>query len=283
MKMKEYLLRFLNGIIMGLANIIPGVSGGTMALLMGIYERLIYSINSIPIKETPSLIRGEGKTFLQELKEIDYAFLLPLIAGIAAATLVLARFIEMFLDQYTAMTFSFFFGLILASAGTLYERIDKFDWKILISGTAGFLFAFFLAGLSPLKANHSPIVIFFSGAVSIVSMILPGISGSFILVFLHQYEYMINALNSLDMLDIIVFMSGAVVGLFSFAKGVEILFKKYKAMTLVFLFGLILGALRVPVIRGFSADPTFLEWVIPATIGSLFVTKLNLLYHLKKE
>ncbi len=283
MKLKDTLIRFINGLIMGLANIIPGVSGGTMALLMGIYEKLIHAINSIPIKELPSLIKGNGKKFTTEMKKVDYAFLLPLIAGVAAATLVLARFIEMFLNDFPAMTFSFFFGLILASAGTLYNRIDKIDWKIFLSGALGFFSAFFIAGLSPLKANHSPIVIFFSGAISIVSMILPGISGSFILVFLQQYEYLINALNNLDLLTIMIFMSGAVIGLFSFAKGVEILFKKHKAMTLVFLFGLILGALRVPVIKGLSADPTIWEWILPAALGSLFVSKLDLLYHLKTE
>ncbi len=283
MKAKEYLLRFLNGIIMGLANIIPGVSGGTMALLMGIYEKLIHVINSIPLKEAPSLIKGDRSGFIEKLKEIDYAFLLPLIAGVAASTLVLARFIEMFLEDYTAMTFSFFFGLILASAETLYHRIDRLDWKIVLSGATGFFSAFFIAGLSPLKANHSPIVIFFSGAVSIVSMILPGISGSFILVFLQQYEYMINALNNFHIFDILIFMSGAVIGLFSFAKGVEILFKKHKAMTLVFLFGLILGALRIPVMKGLSAGPDLWAWIVPAAVGALFVSTTDLIYHLKMK
>lgn len=268
---------------MGLANIIPGVSGGTMALLMGIYEKLIRAINSIPIKDFPSFLRGDGKKFVQDMKDIDFDFLLPLVAGVGLATLVLARFIEMLLNVYTAMTFSFFFGLIMASAGTLYNRVDKIDGKVLLSGALGFLTAFLIGGLSPLKANHSPVVLFFSGAVSIVSMILPGISGSFILVLLRQYGYMINALNNLNLVDITVFMSGAIIGLFSFAKGVEILFKKYKAMTLVFLFGLILGALRVPVIKGLSADPTFWEWILPAALGSLLVSKLDLLYHLKMD
>ncbi|MEF8873129.1 MAG: DUF368 domain-containing protein [Candidatus Thermoplasmatota archaeon] len=283
MKVKESIITLLEGFVIGLANITPGVSGGTMALLMGIYERLIHAINTIPLKSPLSLFVGEKDKFLKKLKSIDYKFLSPLLIGIASATLILARLIGTFLNEYQAVTFAFFFGLILASAGTLYHRIEHFDIKTIISGTFGFFSAFYIVGLSPFKTNHSLPVIFFSGLVSIPSMILPGISGSFILIILQQYEYLINALNGLNILVIVVFMSGALTGLFSFARIVEILFKKHKKATLVFLFGLILGGLRAPTARAFRADPSFGEWMIPAIAGAVVVSILDALYRLKSS
>ncbi|MBS3782015.1 MAG: DUF368 domain-containing protein [Candidatus Thermoplasmatota archaeon] len=283
MKIKESFIWFLEGVVMGLANIIPGVSGGTMALLMGIYERLIHSINTIPLKSPFSLLRGDKETFLEKVSSIDYDFLFPLILGIGSATLILARLIGTFIDDFQAITFSFFFGLILASAGTLYHRIDKFEITTLIPGTFGFLSAFYIVGLSPFQANHTLPIIFISGLVAIPSMILPGISGSFILIILQQYEYLINALNKLNIIVIAIFMSGAVTGLFSFAKLVEILFENYRKGTLVFLFGLILGGLRAPLTTAFRAEPTFAQWLIPATAGAAVVSILDAFYRLRSS
>ncbi|MEF8835682.1 MAG: DUF368 domain-containing protein [Candidatus Thermoplasmatota archaeon] len=268
---------------MGLANITPGVSGGTMALLMGIYERLIHAVNTIPLRSSLSVFREGKEKFIEDMKAVDYEFLSPLIIGIALATLVLARLIGTFLENYQAMTFSFFFGLILASGGTIYHKIDSFKPTLLISGIVGFLFSFYIASLSPFEANHTLPVIFISGAVAIPTMILPGISGSFILILLQQYKYMIDALNSLDILVIVVFMLGAVIGLFSFAKLVEVLFKKRRTDTLVFLFGLILGGLRAPVVRAFEANPTFPEWLIPAVLGALVVSVLDSIYRINSK
>ncbi|MBS3816986.1 MAG: DUF368 domain-containing protein [Candidatus Thermoplasmatota archaeon] len=283
MKIKGFVKRYLEGMVMGLANIIPGVSGGTMALILGIYERLINSINSLPLTSPILLMKGEKEEFKQKLKKIDYRFLIPLVLGIASATLLLARFIQFFLDKHPGKTFAFFFGLIFASAGTLYHKVQNIDYRIVVSGAVGFLFAFLAGGLSPLEANHSPLVIFFSGAIAIVSLILPGISGSFVLVYLRQYEYLINALNSFDLPVLLVFMVGAVIGLFSFAKFLEYLLENHKRTTLVFLFGLILGALRVPVDEGLSADPTLVGWVIPAAVGAILVSCLDSYYRSKKE
>lgn len=282
MKVKESIIWFLEGIVMGLANITPGVSGGTMALLMGIYERLIHAINTIPLKSPLSLFVGDKEKFLKKVRTIDYKFLLPLIIGITSSTLILARLISTFLNQFQAITFAFFFGLIFASAGSIYHRIEHFEMTTIIPGILGFLSAFYIVGLSPFEANHSFPIIFFSGLLAIPTMILPGISGSFILIILQQYEYLINALNRLDILVIVVFMSGAVAGLFSFAKIVEILFKKHRKATLVFLFGLILGGLRAPVVRTFRADPTFAEWMIPAIVGASLVSVLDGLYRLQQ-
>ena len=161
--------------------------------------------------------------------------------------------------------------------------MDSFGISTFVSGIIGFFFSFYLVGLSPFEATHTLPVIFLSGALAIPSMILPGISGSFILILLQQYEYLIEALNRFDMLVIVVFMSGALIGLFSFAKIIEILFNKHREATLVFLFGLILGGLREPVVKAFEVDPSILEWVIPAAVGAMLVSVLDSFYRLKSE
>lgn len=273
------LKRFFEGILMGLANIIPGVSGGTIALITGIYERLIHAINTLPLKSPLLLLEGDIDGFKKKLSDIDYHFLIPLTIGIATATIVLARFIEFLLNNFQGPTFAFFFGLILASAGTLYIRLEKIDLKVLISAAIGFLFAFYTVSLPVLKTNHSLPVIFISGAVAIVSMILPGISGSFILVFLHQYEYMLNALNNLDIPVIIVFMLGAVIGLFSFTRLLEYLIDRHRGATLAFLFGLMLGALRITVEKVRAASPNYLIIIISALVGIVLVVILEFKYH----
>jgi len=283
MKIRDPIKWFLEGVVMGLANITPGVSGGTMALLMGIYERLIHAINTVPLKSFLSIFREGKEKFIEDMKAVDYEFLFPLVIGVGLATVVLARLIGTFIENYQAMTFSFFFGLILASAGTLYHKIDGFDIPLLISGAVGFSFSFYIVGLSPFEATHTLPVIFLSGALAIPSMILPGISGSFILILLQQYRYLIEALNRIDIPVIVVFMSGALIGLFSFAKVIDALFKRHRKATLVFLFGLILGGLRAPVMRAFEADPSIYEWVVPASIGAILVSVLDCLYRFKSE
>lgn len=274
----KFVKRVFEGILMGLANIIPGVSGGTIALILNIYERLIAAINSLPLRSPLLLLRGKIEDFKKEMKKVDLPFLLPLLIGIATATLILARFIEYFLDVHTSATFSFFFGLILASAGSLYIRLEDVRPSIIVPVSLGFLFAFFALGLPTFEINHSYPMIFFSGAIAIVSMILPGISGSFILLSIRQYEYMLNALNTFDVPVILVFMAGAITGLFTFSKGLEYLLENYRSGTLGFLFGLILGALRVPVSLGISQGPGLVEWIVPAAVGAALVSYLEFHY-----
>lgn len=284
MNIKNSIKWFIEGIVVGLANITPGVSGGTMALLMGIYERLISAINTIPLRSFLFFFMEEKETFIQNLKEIDYEFLLPLITGVAIATLALGRLIGIFIENYQAVTFSFFFGLIFASAGTLYHKIESFNILTFISGLLGFSLSFYIVGLSPFDATHTLPVVFLSGTLAIPSMILPGISGSFILIILRQYQYLIEAaLIRFDITVIVVFMSGALIGLFTFAKIIDVLFKKHRKATLVFLFGLILGGLREPVVKAFDANPTIFEWIIPATIGAIFVSILDCFYRLRTK
>ena len=283
MNVKDSIKWFMQGFAMGLANMMPGISGGTIALIMGIYERLIHAINTIPLKSSFTIFSGRKEKLIKELKEVDYEFLFPLIIGVGLATLILALLIGAFIEDYRGITFSFFFGLILASAGILYHKIEHFEAPMFIPGLVGFFFSFYIVGLSPFGANHSLPVIFLSGLLSIPSMILPGISGSTILVILQQWDYLRKALTQIDILVIVTFMSGAITGLFSFAKIVDFLFERYIKATLVFLFGLVLGGLREPAKEAFATNPSFLEWVIPATIGALLVSVLDCFYRLKSD
>lgn len=245
----------LKGYLMGMADIIPGVSGGTMALITGIYERLIHSIRSVDFKFIPLTFKRDWKGAKENFLSIDFPLLIPLGIGIAIAFLSLARIMRILLDDHTAPTYAFFFGLILASAGIVSKYVEKFDKGHFISGLGGFLFVFLLIGIDELDGNHSPPMIFLSGAIAICAMILPGISGSLILLIIGQYDYMLDALNDRHIVDLATFLAGAFVGIVLFSRLLDYMIQHHKSMTMAFLFGLMLGALRVPVEKiGDNAD-----------------------------
>ena len=245
---KEMFLIFLRGIFMGSADIVPGVSGGTIALITGIYERLIQAISSIKFSFVKPLLKGDFAEFRTKLfEEIDFELFIPLILGIGIAFLTLAKVISYLLDTQTAYTFSFFLGLILASAYILYTKLDGINLKLIIITIIGIILSYIFVGLNPIAANHSLIVIFISGLIAICAMILPGISGSFLLLLLGQYQYMLNALNSLNFVEIIVFVSGAAIGIIGFSKLLNYLLKNYESATMAFLIGIMIGTLRLPI------------------------------------
>lgn len=244
--LREHLLIFLRGIFMGTADIIPGVSGGTIALITGIYERLVHAIsniNSLLVREV--INRNLGKAF-KNISRIDFALFIPLLSGIGLAFLALSYVMSYFLTEYTAITYSFFFGLILSSSIFVYKYVGKYHWENLFFLAIGLVFGFWFVGLNALGTNHSLVIIFFSGALAICAMILPGISGSFILLLLNQYEFMVNALKNLLLDKIIIFLAGATIGILSFSKLLDILLRKYKEATMSFLTGLMVGSLRLP-------------------------------------
>jgi putative membrane protein len=241
---RESLLVFLRGIFMGMADIVPGVSGGTIALITGIYERLIFSINSVTPSSVKRLLLGDRK--MERLEKMDSFFLVAVLVGVATGFLLLSGVIKFFLQEHPANTYAFFFGLILASAGFVYRYVGKLSYKYVIAGIIGFVFAFAFVGLGTLQSSHSLPVLFFSGFIAICAMILPGISGAFILLFLGQYEYMLNALHSVNVPLIATFVAGAAVGLVVMSRVLGYLLKRYKAVTMAFLLGLMLGALRMP-------------------------------------
>jgi len=268
----ETFLIFLRGLFMGTADVIPGVSGGTIALITGIYERLIHAISRIDFKFILYLFEGDFKRFKQNaVQEIDFELFIPLLLGIGLAVLTMSKVISFLLTNYPAVTFGFFFGLILASAIFVYNHVDELNIKNITFVVLGFIFAVIFVGLNPIKANHSLPVIFLSGSVAICAMILPGISGAFVLLLLNQYEYMINALNNLQFIEIITFGAGALVGILSFSRILDYLLIHHKSVTMAFLVGLMIGTLRLPYQKIVVSIESPIPIVIAAVIGFAIV------------
>ncbi len=260
---------FVKGISMGLADIIPGVSGGTIALIVGIYERLIFALESIDLGFIPPLIRAIfDKEYFDEAKRkfssIDFEFLLPLGAGIGLAFLIASRVILFARENYLAYISSFFFGLILASAVFVYKRVEEPDLISLLFGLASFVFAAWFTGLEGVLNQHSIPIIFFAGYLAICAMLLPGISGSFMVLVLGQYEYMLATLKSFRVywVQIAIFGVGAVLSLLTFPRIISRLLDNYRKRTLLFLSGLMLGALRLP-LENISGEISLVEPSIP--------------------
>lgn len=235
---------------MGSADIVPGVSGGTIALITGIYTHLVEAISKIKFGFIKPLFKGDLKGFKQQfLDEIDFKFFIPLILGIGVAFLTLAKVVTYCMDVYTALTYSFFLGLIISSAVILFRKLEKINIKHLLCALIGAILTYIFVSLNPIAANHSLLVIFISGMIAICAMILPGISGSFLLLLLGQYKYMLNALHQLHFSEIIVFIVGAVIGILGFSKILNYLLKNYEEFTMAFLIGVMLGSLKVPAVE----------------------------------
>lgn len=247
--MKRGIEIFLKGMCMGSADIIPGVSGGTVALILGIYEELVFSIKSVDLRAIPYAILGlfykeyREKT-VATLKSIRWRFLIPLVTGIASAFFLIANVIDFLISLYRSFIYSFFTGLIVASAFIIILRTERFKLHYLLFIIVGVLSASIILGFTQITLNHSLPVIFLSGVVAACAMILPGISGAFMMVFLGQYEYMLSALKDINMVLIITYLLGAVLGVVSFSHFLSKLIKDYKGETLSFLTGLMLGGLR---------------------------------------
>lgn len=238
--MPEWLRVYLSGVLMGAADIVPGVSGGTIAFIVGIYDRLIGAL---------SQVNGEALKLLRQrnLKGVwqhfDGTFLLVLVLGIGSSIFTLAGVMSELLANSPILLWSFFFGLILASAYILLKMIPQkhsTTWLLmLLGGVVGAV----LSLLVPTQVTVNTPMVFFSGVIAICAMILPGISGSFILLMLGMYGYVITAIKTLDLFTIAVFAAGAVVGLLSFAKVLNYLLHQHRSHTLALLTGIMLGAL----------------------------------------
>ena len=274
---KEMILIFLRGLFMGSADIVPGVSGGTIALITGIYERLIYAISSIKFSFIKPLLKGNLSDFKNKLvEELDFELFIPLFLGIGIAFITLAKVISYLLDTQTAYTFSFFLGLILASAYILYTKLENLNIKLVIITAIGIILSYIFVGLNPIAANHSLIVIFISGLIAICAMILPGISGSFLLLLLGQYQYMLNALNSRNLIEIFVFCIGAVIGILGFSKLLNYLLEKYESATMAFLIGIMLGTLRLPLMKiTATVQDSWIPCIILAVIAFALIIVLE--------
>lgn len=237
-----YLGVLLRGFAMGSADVVPGVSGGTIAFITGIYEELL---NSIRMVGQPQFWRAViGLQIGEALRLVNFTFMVTLLAGIATAIITLAPGIEWLMANQPILLWSFFFGLVLASVVTVSRKIPRWTpalWLALLAGTVG---AYWLVGLVPTQTPETWWFLIFSGALAICAMILPGISGSFILVLLSKYQFFINAVNQRDLVSIALAGIGAVVGLVSFAQILSWLFKRYHDLTVALLTGFMLGSLR---------------------------------------
>jgi putative membrane protein len=226
---------------MGAADVVPGVSGGTMAFILGIYEELINAIKSIDFKCLQLLARFQISAVLDR---IAWRFLLALGAGILAAILSLAKVLSWLLHNQPVLIWSFFFGLILASVVTVSRRVQAWKIQTLIAFLLGTVATYFLVGIVPMSTPNAPWFLFLSGAVAICAMILPGISGSFILVLMGKYHYVLEAVNQRDLVTLGIVAAGACVGIACFSRFLGWLFRKYHDVTVAILTGLMVGSLR---------------------------------------
>ena len=240
--LKDYIILSLKGMAMGAADVVPGVSGGTIAFISGIYEELLNSISSFNLSLF-SVLRKEG--FSKVWKLVNGSFLITLLLGISISILSFAKLIETLLENHPILIWSFFFGLVLASIIYIGKQITNWTKGSVLLLILGAILAFYITTLNTLMpVNSSPWFLFFAGMIAICAMILPGISGSFILVLLGAYKPVLNAINTKDFFNIIVFMVGAVLGLLTFSRVLKWLFSKYKNYTLAILIGFITGSLN---------------------------------------
>lgn len=241
-KFIDYFIISLKGVAMGAADVVPGVSGGTIAFISGIYEELLSSISSINIANL-KLLKKEG--FNAAWKAINGNFLLALLSGIFISIISLAKLISWLLENKPILVWSFFFGLVLASILFVGKQIAKWNVPIVILFIIGAFTAYYITTLHPAISEGSSLIFyFFAGALAICAMILPGISGSFILVLLGAYKPVLDAIHNKDLNLIGVVVIGAVIGLLSFSKILRWLFDHHKNYTLAVLTGFILGSLN---------------------------------------
>lgn len=239
--LKEYLLVAFKGVLMGAADVVPGVSGGTVAFITGIYEELIDSIHRFDLRALKLLFSGRVKAAWQH---VNGSFLLALLSGIGLSLVSLAQGVLYMLAHYPEMLWAFFFGLILASTWVIVRHIPQWDFSNILLFISGALIAYILTSLSPTQLEMTPLTVFVSGAIAICAMILPGISGSFILLLLGMYANILGAIKSLQFGTIGIFAAGCAVGILSFSRVLNWLFTHHRVATLAVMSGFLLGSLN---------------------------------------
>ena len=302
----SWLVVYLKGVCMGAADAVPGVSGGTIALVTGIYERLIAAITAVSLARIRAVLLGVLPGYRNDaadaLRAVDAGFLLVLGAGIATAIVTVTRIVHTGIETMPVLTFGFFFGLIAASAWVLFSEVAVDTPARAAAAVAGFVFAFVVSGRAAATLGDGLPVTVLAGAIAVSAMILPGISGSLLLVILGQYEYMTGTLSAfVDALlatvtggplaplrehgvVVVAFIAGAFVGLFTVAHAVRWALNRARTATLAFLVALIVGALRAPVVRtgeqltelGRTWTPTAVAaFVAAAVVGAVLVVFLE--------
>ena len=241
--MKNYFVLFLKGIAMGVANVIPGVSGGTIALITGIYEQLINSLKSFDKTALQLIMKFDIKSFINHT---NLYFLISVFGGSIVSVFSIASLFKFLFNNYPLYIWSFFFGLILISILFVGKTITKWNKQSIISLILGVIIAVSFTYISPASENNNLLFVFFCGIIGISGMMLPGLSGSFILILLGNYELLlVKAVTDINILLLSVFFAGSVFGVFAFSHLLSWLLKRYKDQTLALLTGFIAGSLAI--------------------------------------
>ena len=241
MKFSRYIVLALKGCAMGMADVVPGVSGGTIAFISGIYEELLDSIRSVDATALRLLLRFRLAEFW---RHINGRFLLPVLLGIAVAIFSLARLMTYLLTNQPIAIWSFFFGLIVASALLVARQIGRWDWRTVLAFAVGAAAAWWITVATPAETPDDWWFVMLSGAIAICAMILPGISGAFILLLLGKYQYIMHAVGEFDIPVIAVFVIGAAAGIISFSHQLSWLLKHCHDVTVAVLMGFMVGSLN---------------------------------------
>lgn len=226
---------------MGIADVIPGISGGTIAFMLEIYEDLIKSIRSFDLQFVKLLLRGK---FKEASAAVAWRFLCAVVFGIACAILIFSRVVTWLMEHHPVLLNAFFFGLILATVPIVAQAMKKWDASKIIALVLSSIGTFYFVQLVPVQTPETWWFIFLSGALAICAMILPGISGAFLLLLLGKYQFILNALHEREIGIILIFVSGIVVGILSFVRVLEWLFRSYHDMTIAILTGFVIGSLN---------------------------------------
>lgn len=239
--LKDYILLFLKGLCVGIAHAVPGVSGGTIVFITGIYTELLHSLNEIDRDAFRLLVTFQ---FVALWKKINGNFLFIVMAGIVTSLFLLAGIVFNLLINYPVFILSFFFGVIFASVALVLKEIKTWGYKPIVFFLLSAALAYFATTLSPVQTNDSLWVVFICGIVAICSMILPGLSGAFMLVLLGKYQFMISTFAELNLTAVVVFSVGCVLGLLGFARLITWVLDHYHRITIALLAGLMFGSLN---------------------------------------
>ncbi len=279
----DYITLFFKGIFMGIADAMPGISGGTIALLLGIYEELIESISELKISLFSKLI---NKGFISFWKKLNGNFLLVLVSGIGISLISFVKISASFLESFPLFIWSFFLGLIFATVYVIYKLINQWHNLNFFFLIISIIFSIFLSSFSAYDTDEiSLLYILFSGIIASSAMILPGISGSLILVILGVYAYLIKALDNLELIVIFTFISGAIIGLLGFSKILKYLFNNHRDATYTIMLGLVIGSIEKvwPWNKSFSAELSNLNLFLSISLVILGFVIVILLEKIKKD
>lgn len=239
--MLDYVWVSLRGFCMGAADVVPGVSGGTMAFILGIYDELLHAISAVNLDFIRKILTFKWRA---AFSGFPWRFLLSLGIGILLAIFTLAEALSYALHNHPTLVWAFFFGLVLASITLVSKRVNRWTPLLMVVSVLVAGLVYWLIGVSPVETPNSPVFLFFSGFFAICAMILPGISGAFILVLLGKYGYILDAIIRFDIAMLAIFAAGCVVGLMSFVRILRRLLKHYHDPTVAVLMGMMLGSLR---------------------------------------